>query len=336
MPEDPRVITPIIIEKLSYLQYKMIGKYEFENEEELKKAMDEIVGKPLEEYEPKNDIERAQILVYDGYEEDNNDTKRSYAMKALEYDELCADAYTLMGFAEVDDIEKAIEYFRMGETIYRQRYSDKYFNENKGEFFYIIETRPYIRNLYYTMLLLEMIGEYDEAIEKGNRILELCKDDQIGAGHRVVMLLIVKNRWEELDNMLSEHRFAEYDMAEFYFAKSMLNYFVKDNRTDALKYADKLFHSNRYIDRFFAGLYIPGKRNDGSIPSEEESDAEEFIREFSVVFGVNGDRVKEWMSFIRENDSSNNHKENGKAKARRREKAKQARQMRKKSRKKGN
>lgn len=333
MVEDPRLINPIIIERLSYIQHKMMGDGVFENIEEAQAAMEKIVGKNLDEYEPKNDIEKAQILVYDGYEEDDNDKKRKLALKALEYDKLCADAYTLLGFAEVDNAPKALEYFRMGETVFRQRYNEAYFEKNKGEFFYIIETRPYIRNLYYTMLLCEMLEQFDEAINAGLRILELCKDDQIGAYHRVLMLLVTRDRWEEIEQLLEKAANSEENLPEVYFVKSMYYFHIKKDYTKALEYGEQFFRYNEYIDKFFAAQYVPDI-HDNLNDSEAEANAKEFLSEFMIAFVKNSERVKAWMSFMRdmENDAGqeNEIRRHNKEKKKRREKAKQARKSRRK------
>lgn len=333
MVEDPRLINPIVIERLSYIQHKMMGDRVFENIEEAQAAMEKTIGKNLDEYEPKNDIEKAQILVYDGYEEDDNDKKRELALKALEYDKLCADAYTLLGFAEVDNAPKALEYFRMGETIFRQRYNEAYFEKNKGEFFYIIETRPYIRNLYYTMLLCEMLEQFDEAINAGLRILELCKDDQIGAYHRVIMLLVTRDRWKEIEQLLEKAAYSEENLPEVYFVKSMYYFHIKKDYTKALEYGEQFFRYNEYIDKFFAAQYVPDL-HDNLNDSEAEANAKEFLSEFMIAFVQNGERVKAWMSFMRdmENEAGqeNEIRRHNKEKKKRREKAKQARKSRRK------
>lgn len=334
MVEDPRLINPIIIERLSYIQHKMMGDQEYESIGEVEAAMERIVGKNMDEYEPKNDIERAQILVYDGYEENDNDRKRELALKALEYDELCADAYTLLGFAEVDNAPKALEYFRMGETMFRQRYNEAYFKKNKGEFFYIIETRPYIRNLYYTMLLCEMLEQFDEAIKAGMSILELCKDDQMGAYHRVIMLLVTRDRWDEVEKLLDRGTNSDENLPELYFVKSMFYFHIKKDYRKALEFGENFFNYNEYIDRFFAAQYVPDL-HDNLNDSEAEANAKEFLSEFMIAFVKNGDRVKSWMSFMRdmENDvvQENEIRRHNKEKKKRRTKAKKARQTRKKN-----
>ena len=131
MPEDLRLIELIIGEKYLYIREKLIGKVKFDNIEELSVQMEKLGEISLDDYEPKNDIERAQLMVYDGYPEEDNDKKRSVALNALKLDKFCTDAYTLLGFAQTDDPEKALEYFKMGEVLFKNRHPESFFKEKE-------------------------------------------------------------------------------------------------------------------------------------------------------------------------------------------------------------
>jgi len=68
----------------------------------------------------------------------------------------------------------------------------------------------------------------------------------------------------------------------------------------AFKYAELLFRSNSYINKFFMGKYMPKREKIGEIPSEEEESAKEFISMFSRVFSENPVKVSAWISSVRE------------------------------------
>ncbi|PIP14371.1 MAG: hypothetical protein COX48_01285 [bacterium (Candidatus Stahlbacteria) CG23_combo_of_CG06-09_8_20_14_all_34_7] len=328
MPEDLRLIELIIGEKYLYIREKLIGKVKFDNIEELSVQMEKLGEISLDDYEPKNDIERAQLMVYDGYPEEDNDKKRSVALNALKLDKFCTDAYTLLGFAQTDDPEKALEYFKMGEVLFKNRHPESFFKENMGDFFILIETKPYIRNLYYTMLLQEILNMLDEAVETGKRLLELDRYDNMKTENRVCMLLITQNRFDELSVMLENVKKENCNLPEILFAKSIYCFHSIKNMKNAIVYANTLFNCNSYIGKFFAGEYSPVMKDNSDTVTNVEAEAKEFISQFSRVFGLNRERVIEWMSYIRENPQFDNNHIN----QRRKEKRKKKRVMTKKSR----
>jgi tetratricopeptide (TPR) repeat protein len=297
MSEDPRLIEPIIVEKMIYLFEKTAGRrFDFLNDgDPLEISEDEVKN-----YQPKNNIERAQLLVYAGYEEDNLEKMREAAMNALKLDNLCCDAYTLLGFAEVDDTNKALEYFKMGETLFRQRFSEEFFRKNEGEFMNIVETMPYMRNLNYTILTQEMLSHYDDAIETAKLMLRLNKEDSMKIKNRLVMIYIMKDDIENLMTLLERVEPENFNESEILFGASFISYFYYQDKTATLKYANALFESNTYLNDFFSSGKVPTSDISGRLPSEEESDAREFLTMFSRVFSENMEKTKEWMTFLRE------------------------------------
>jgi len=330
MPEDPRLIEPIMMEKMFYLFEKTTGrKFDFSIDGE----PDDILEEKVNSYQPKNNIESAQLLVYNGYEADTHNEMREIALKALESDSLCCDAYTLLGFAEVDDAEKALEYFKMGETLFHQRYSDSYFKENEGEFMNAVETMPYMRNLNYTILTQEALRRYDEAIETGRIMVRLNKEDSFRIKNRLAMLYIVKDDMENLMPLLESIDPENFNEPEILFGASFVSYFHYQDKTAAFKYANALFERNEYLDDFFAGRYVPKRDVSGNLPSSEESEAKEFIGMFSKVFNENMEKTKEWMTFLRESYSAQTHRTASDERRKKKNKRKTAKASRRKNKK---
>ncbi|MGE3063790.1 MAG: hypothetical protein AB7T10_09215 [bacterium] len=331
MAEDKRLIEPIMMEKMAYLLEKVLGKQvdlSFEGDPI------EISEEEIKNYQPKNNIERAQLIVYAGYEKDTREQMREAAMNALKLDNLCCDAYTLLGFAEVDDANKALEYFKMGETLFRQRYSDEFFRKNEGEFMNISETRPYMRNLYYTILTQEMLHLYDDGIETGKQMLKLNKEDSMRIKNRLAMLYIIKDDIENLMPLLESIEPENFNEPEILFGASFGSLFYYQDKHAALKYANTLFECNEFIGDFFAGRYIPERDLPGRFPSEEEEKAKEFISMFSKVFNENMKKTREWMAFLRESSGAETEKRHTEDKQKKKNKRKMAKASRRKNKKK--
>ena len=293
---DP--VNEIIIERMCYIQYMMMDKHDFETIEEVDEEFEKLMDRSPDEYEPKSDRERAQMLVYDGYLEESENKMRENALKALEIDSMCGDAYTLLGYANTEDPEQAVEYMLMGEKILSQRFPESFMEENSGMIYHIIEARPYLRNLIYTFYLYDLLNQFDKAIEIGKRLLELCIMDKMNVMPKTLMLLIQKGEWKEVKKIL-QSRAADSDAPGILFAKSIYCHHWKKNRKKAIKYAKKLFKKSDYIRRFFAGTYIPAETYSGN-ESPEEIDANEFILNFSKMFAFNPEPAKKWIDLIRQ------------------------------------
>ena len=91
-----------------------------------------------------NKEQEAQDLIYDAWESDSPVQRKRLARKAIELDPDCTDAYSILADAH-DSFEKKNEYYLKGMGAFKNKYGEEYFTENKGYFWGLFETRPFMR-----------------------------------------------------------------------------------------------------------------------------------------------------------------------------------------------
>lgn len=90
-------------------------------------------------------LRKAQALMYQAWEESNPAKRLALAHQALATSPNCADAYVLLAEEEADSLARAAKYYRQGLEAGERALGAEYFTENKGNFWGLLETRPYMR-----------------------------------------------------------------------------------------------------------------------------------------------------------------------------------------------
>ena len=330
------------LEKMLYIMEVKKGDKEYEDIEEARRELGKMMESKGEDYTPANNEEKAQLLVYEAYDEKDIEQYRQKALDALELDDLCADAYNILGNTSTNDPDKALEYYNKAIEAFEKRYSKEYIEKEKGEFFYIIKTRPYIRALSGKMIAHEMLGDISKAHQTAEYIMELARSDQMGARYSLLVYLIAEKDWESLGTLLSNELFDGDDSLEFIFAKSMYAFQTKGKCREALELFTALLSRNKYILRILVGEmdYQPENPVNEYAPGSVE-EANLFIHGISAILEKDSEIISSWLrdmgDFLHEesgNADLNKQREKEKAKRRRRKRRKKRRTTKRKQRKK--
>lgn len=149
--------------------------------------------------------EEAQDIVYDAWESDSPAQRKRLAWKALELDPNCADAYCVLAEA-YKSYRKKNEYYTKGIEIFRKKYGPKYFSENKGDFWGLLETRPFMRlSAGYGQLLWDK-EKKDEAIKIYEELLQLNPNDNQGLRYILINWLIDRDQLDKAAGLLKEYQ----------------------------------------------------------------------------------------------------------------------------------
>jgi tetratricopeptide (TPR) repeat protein len=129
---------------------------------------------------PATPLERAQELVYDAFDTDDPQRRAELAEEALQVSEDCADAYVLLAeetAEDAEDAEDARELYEAGTRAGERALGDEDFAEEAGNFWGILETRPYMRSLEGLASTLWVLGEREQALSHYRRLLQLNPGD---------------------------------------------------------------------------------------------------------------------------------------------------------------
>jgi tetratricopeptide (TPR) repeat protein len=152
-----------------------------------------------------SDVQKAQELMYQAWEESNPARRLALARRALKISSDCADAYVLLAEEEADTLERALSYYQKGVAGGRRALGEDYFEENSGHFWGLLETRPFMRAMEGMATCLWRLGRKEEALQTYLELLRLNPGDNQGIRYILADLLQAVNRYEALAALIKEY-----------------------------------------------------------------------------------------------------------------------------------
>jgi len=125
-------------------------------------------------------LHKAQELVYEAWETENTKKRIKLAKQALDISPNCADAYLILADDLADTAMEQKSYYKLAITAGESALGEEFFKENKGHFWGMIETRPYMRALMAYADILWDEGSRTQSIEHYQKLLELNPNDNQG------------------------------------------------------------------------------------------------------------------------------------------------------------
>lgn len=136
---------------------------------------------------------------------------------------------------------------RLMETAAKQLEPEGYFKEDVGAFWEILETRPYMRVCYTYFDALISCGMMHRAIDEGQRLLELCENDNLGVRYQLMHLYAYME--DEMHALALHKQFDSYEETQMLLPLAVLYY--KLNQFDkAEDYIKRLSAVNKDAKKF--------------------------------------------------------------------------------------
>jgi len=190
--------------------HRVIEKQRFSSADEANRFLEKLGPdglKNLERQLQEDPKERAQELAYQAQEARSIFEAASLAKRALELDPLNVDALVSKAVTTARNDEEQLtliqEAVRAGEQALG---GPAFFDENKGRFWRIIDTRPYMRTrMDLAVLLLEM-QRTGEAITHLNALLDLNPNDNQGVRDTLLGALLSQGDREGAKRLLDRYK----------------------------------------------------------------------------------------------------------------------------------
>ena len=158
-----------------------IQSQEFETKEQLDEFLQKMQGQSLDDL-PKSttNMGRSQDLVFEAYEQSVPEGKKLIE-KALELDPDNADAYNYLASVETN-VDKSLALYKQAVEAGERSLGEEFMKENKGHFWGLIETRPYMRAKAGLADCLLAKNRINATIDIYREMLELNPNNNQGAG----------------------------------------------------------------------------------------------------------------------------------------------------------
>lgn len=229
---------------------RQIGKMNFNSEEELKQFMGSLLEKNVDDIfdtEANNKQELALDILEQAYEKEDINEGRKLARKAIKIDPVCLDAYIYLGDTEKSE-KKRLEIYEKATVIGEAYFGEAYFEENKGHFWGLTETRPYMRA---KMALAESLMRHkylEKAAEEYFDMLELNPHDNQGVRYLLLPLLFVFEDYESLNHLLGAY--IEDASPEWLFAQAFHEFISKGATPKAESLLKRAHNSNKFVIKY--------------------------------------------------------------------------------------
>ncbi len=162
---------------------------------------------------------RASDLIHEAWLEEHERPRRAQrlAQQALAADPDCADALVLLARLESESPKELVKRVGHALTVAERALGKELFREAKGQFWGVLETRPYMRTRQYLAGLLQEDGRSDEAIRHLEAMLDLNEDDNLGVRYTLLGLYLERRRLPKARDLL--RRFPDECMATWAWGK---------------------------------------------------------------------------------------------------------------------
>lgn len=166
----------------------------------------------------------------------------------------------------IEDYQRAIDLFRSTK-------GEEYFEENKGYFWGMLESRPFMMHLLEQAMLLWDAGQRDRAVSQLQYLLELNPNDNQGVRYVLMSRLLELDRLDEAQELFDFYD-EEYS-ADWLFSKLLLSIKSNQNKDIIEELYEEAVEENEFIIPFLVGkkkipkvlpsFYSPGDENEAII-----------------------------------------------------------------------
>jgi len=246
----------LVTEKVMRDVHRVMQGQEFQSIEEANAFLARLAGPGLKEALKKaptlSPQQEAQELAYRAMEAPTRTRALPLAQQALAKDPDCVDALVTLAAASARSVEDLIAGLERAVEAGERSLGAQYFEENKGHFWGMLETRPYMRARQQLADLLLDAGRVSEAIGHFEALLDLNPNDNQGVRDILLGCYLAGDDLDDAHRLLRVYD--EDASAVFAWGRTLERVLSGDFKgaEHALKYAR---NHNRFVE-----LYLTGKK----------------------------------------------------------------------------
>jgi len=232
-------------DKLTSNLQRLLGTQDFKSIEEASAFMAQFVGQQIPAF-PKEALsfkEQAQDLVFEAYELDI-DKGIKHIERALIMDPDCIEAFEYLAATEHLPVI-ASAFYEKGISIGRRLFGGDYLAKNKGYFWGLVETRPFMRCLQRYAFILKALGKVAESVAVLEEMITLNPMDNQGVREQLLLYLI------ELDE---RKKFVKYDrmfkddtMAFSCYNRALFAFKTEGDSANAIRLLKLALLANKFV-----------------------------------------------------------------------------------------
>ncbi|WP_413407462.1 SEC-C metal-binding domain-containing protein [Paenibacillus amylolyticus] len=241
---------------------------------------------------PGTSKDKAQALLSKAREASSSKRRVHLAETALEMYPDSSDAYLILA-EESDNENDARSYLKEGIAAGKRELGELFFEENKGDFWGLHETRPYIRICKSYAESCWFGGDTKEAAQILEHMLELNTEDNTGARYLLAAVYLYSNQLDQAEQLLE--KYGKGDAATAFAYDQIILEYKKNGITSQLKMLYRVARGvNKHVPDYLLGL----KRLPHNLPDfvglGDSDEAIEYVIMHSRLWASAPDLLK-WM-----------------------------------------
>jgi tetratricopeptide (TPR) repeat protein len=230
----------------------LLGQLSPEDAKTLKQNMEQLLQKgSLWDNEEEADLDVAQALIYDAWEEPRVDKRVAIAKDAIATSNCCSDGYLILANDLAKSAKERLSYIQEAVVAGERAIKVLKLEEAQGQYWGLIETRPYMRALNELGLELQKTGLPDEAIAIYERMIKLNPDDNQGIRYILLELYLRKRDTKHAHLLISQ--FEDDASAFFAYNKTLLVFLTNGKSVEAQTLLKEAMNFNPHVVKYLVG-----------------------------------------------------------------------------------
>ncbi|MBP9479710.1 MAG: hypothetical protein KBF12_13980 [Sebaldella sp.] len=198
----------------------------------------------------KKNLEKADELCNKALEIPNPAKSLSLLKEALKLSEYCSQAYFSLGLQSEKE-KDSIEYQYLALISEEKKLGEKFFEENKGYFWEILETRVYMFMKFRFCEILWEFGYRESAVKHALELIELNTNDNQGMRYRLTGWLVWLGDKKNFNKLIKQFKGEDY--CGFYFDQALFH-FKYGNLEKAAEFLDLGVERNSLVIELLLGI----------------------------------------------------------------------------------
>lgn len=238
----------------------------FRSREEIRRIAQEAAAQ-MEKVAEEPDA-RAQSMIYEAWEKPRRLDRIALARNALKIWPDCADAYVVLAEDAATSLEEEIHCYQEGVKAGERAIGREAFEQEAGNFWGVLWTRPYMRARSGLADSLWEAGRREEAISHHLEMLRLNSQDNQGVRYTLYGRLLELGRDNELARLLKQTRERS---AWWAYTFAVLTFKQEGDSKRSRKLLTDAGRLNPHVPDFLLGRKpMPSRLPDGYCPGHED------------------------------------------------------------------
>lgn len=272
---DDEIDTRRTLEQDMHNIQRLIEEQDFESDEEVTEFVQGLLEDGNIPQAPKRPRDIAQDLLVEAHNAHGTKQKQLIE-KALDIYPNSPDAYVLLA-ERSGSVHEQRSLLQQALTAGEQDLGKEFFLENKGHFWGLIETRPYMRAKASYALLLEETDALDEAITMYEELLVLNPNDNQGIRDMLLPLYIETEKFMQARHLM--HTFEGDMSASFLFSKAIIEYTSNGLTKQAMRLLEEADEANPHVIDYLLGNKRLPEESPAYIGVGDEREAIAYVQE---------------------------------------------------------